>query len=573
RLKQSWFDCYIGRALHPEQRFAALKANPLQALQATRDWWDKRRAQFQVHTPDPQFNALINWTRCTTEYHRQGPGLVLGVQYWMMYSHISTGWYGKEWGGDHAAMDECLRLYGAMQADSGFIRWVSPSLVGFEAEDNTPYWVDQVWRHYTWTGDKQFLRDLWPAVRKAVACMRQRNDPDDDGLFRDFYEYWNCDSNGKGPKAATPSAMAWAMLDRAARMAAVLGDKAAETEYRALADRTRTQIFSQLWREEAGRLGSIGADGLWRGHPQTWEEYLAINAGLLTPEQGRRAMRWLAAHYGFEPQPGVKLLSCSDWFPIRWSTQWVPTGDTCLAALAGLKSGDSELWWPYLKTVVGSAFQSDFPGINMGLSNAGAGGGDREDVDSVDPHCHVAVRGLFGLEPALDQGRLDLCPAFPAAWREAEIRTPDVSYSYRVAGQRAVFRIHTPTPTIKHVRANLTGPEVVTKAETDSTVVVPLGLAVAPPPPALTAPILAEQQPPTEADTGPPLKPADSPRQVLFDLSGACNKTAEELSATAFVFDASDSPQPLAGWWGNPGLTMPATPKVVMASNGVTFLI
>jgi len=60
---------------------------------------------------------------------------------------------------------------------------------------------------------------------------------------------------------------------------------------------------------------------------------------------------------------------------------------------------------------------------------------------------------------------------------------------------------------------------------------------------------------------------------VLFDLSGACNRTAEELSATAFVFDSSDGPQTLAGWWGNPGLVMPATPRVLLAANGVTFLI
>ena len=69
-------------------------------------------------------------------------------------------------------MEECLRLYAAMQGDDGFIRWVSPSLVAFDAENNTPYWVDQVWRHYAWTGDRHFVRDLWPAVRKAVAWMR-----------------------------------------------------------------------------------------------------------------------------------------------------------------------------------------------------------------------------------------------------------------------------------------------------------------------------------------------------------------------------------------------------------------
>ena len=50
----------------------------------------------------------------------------------------------------------------------------------------------------------------------------------------------------------------------------------------------------------------------------------------------------------------------------------------------------------------------------MGIANSGAGGGDLEDVDSVDPYAHVAVRGLFGIEPALDEGRLDICPAFPS---------------------------------------------------------------------------------------------------------------------------------------------------------------
>ena len=84
--------------------------------------------------------------------------------------------------------------------------------------------------------------------------------------------------------------------------------------------------------------------------------------------------------------------------------QWVPTGDTCLAALAGMKSRRRRSLVALPDTVVGSAFRSEFPGINMGIANTGAGGGDREDVDSVDPHLHVAVRGLFGIEPASARG-------------------------------------------------------------------------------------------------------------------------------------------------------------------------
>jgi hypothetical protein len=584
RLKRLWFDCYIQPALEPESHFHALIAQPAEHLERTRSWWDARRGEFQLRTPDPHLNALINWSRCTTEYHRQGPGLVLGGQYWIMYSHISTGWYGKEWGGDHQALDDCLRLYAAMQSDEGFIRWVSPSLMPFDAENNTPYWVDHVWWHYAWTGDRQFVHDLWPHVRKAVAWQCRHKDPDGDGLFQDWYEYWNCDSNGKGPKAAAPSAMSWAMLDRAARLAAAVGDASAETDYRSRADRSRAAIFRELWRAEAGRLGSIGGEGIWRGHPQTWEEYLGINAGLLSADQGRRAMRWLASHYGFEPQPGVHLLACSDWFPIRWSNQWVPTGDTLLAALAGMRSGDTDLWWPYVETVVRSAFKSEFPGINMGISNHGAGGGDREDVDSVDPHVHCIVRGLFGITPALHEERLEFCPALPSTWREASLRTPDAYCEYRREGDDAVIRIRTPRPVTKTVRANLTGEPVVTPRETESVVRV----AVGPPVPAVEPPthprtILAEQEPPTDTDRGRGVQPHERTRLALFDLSGINNVTAEEMTSISFVYDdrggmdfpgvrTSQPMQPLAGWWGNPGLKMKPVPRVVEASHGVPFL-
>ena len=315
-LKQLWFDCYIGRALEPEKHFHDCSPSPDEQLSRTRDWWDAAAQEFQIRTPDRHLNALMNWARATTEYHRQGPGLVLGGQIWQMYSHISTGWYGKQWGGDHAAMEQCLRFYAAMQGDDGFIRWVSPSLVAFDAEDNTPYWVDQVWRHYTWTGDRRFVRDMWPLVRKAVAWQRTHNDPDGDGLFRDCYEYWNCDSNGKGPKAAAPSAMAWAMLDRAAPA----GRRGRRREGRGRLSRGRpnrpgSKSSRELWREErdawARSAATASGAAIRRPGKNTWPS----TPGCSSPAQSRRAMRWIAAHYGFEPRPGVKLLSCSDWWP------------------------------------------------------------------------------------------------------------------------------------------------------------------------------------------------------------------------------------------------------------------
>jgi hypothetical protein len=238
--------------------------------------------------------------------------------------------------------------------------------------------------------------------------------------------------------------------------------------------------------------------------------------------------------------------------------------------LAGLKAGDVDIWWPYLQTVVGSAFRTDNPGINMGIANSGAGGGDVEDVDSVDPHAHVVVRGLFGIEPSLQEGRFDICPALPSPWREASIRTPDVSYTFRREGNRAIMTISTPRDTIKRVRANLTGPEVITPSQRESTVTLSLGPPPPKPEPAKEASVLVDAGP------NPPARPAIEKvareHQVLFDLCAACNATVEQFTATSFTFDYADGPQPLSSWWGNPLLTMSPSPRVVEADNGVRFL-
>ncbi len=425
------------------------------------------------------------------------------------------------------------------------------------------------------------MRDLWPAVERAVANQRLNHDADSDGLFGDWYDYWNCDSSGNGPKSATSSATSWAMLDRASRLAGVVGDDTAVRRYRDLADQSRSAIFRELWHEKEGRLGSIGVDGQWRSHPPIWEEYLAANADLLTPEQSRRAVRWLAANYGFTPTPGVQLLTCSDWWPIVWSVQWIPVGDTCLAAMAGMRAGDADLWWPYFKTAVMSAFTSETPGIRFGISNYGVGGGDIEDIDAVDPFLHASVRGLFGIEPAIHEGRIDICPGFPSDWTEASIHTPDLSYEYKRCGSQAVFTIRTPKPTVKRVRANLSGTMVETPSEMESVVTVEMGPLPDAAKPAVRPPMLLQPatrnggaQPPgtVAAPTTPPAPIVPVDRQVLFDLSAAYKTTQEAMISTQFKADAGGWTN-IGVWWHDRKLALPPMPRVVEeTAGGLRFL-
>lgn len=615
KLWQSWMDCYVNPALDPEGHFRTLSGDPGAALARSLGAWDKRRDEFQIRTPDEHLDALMNWARAVSDYHKQGPGLYLGTLWWTRYAHISCGWNGKSWGGDHATMEQQLRLYACTQVpafsamtrnsnnreqpyvpgaplnggkpfnnwhlgggeiitgEGGYIGYFMPDLTTWFKEDNTAFWVEQVWNHYRWTGNKQFARDLWPMVKKAVSWERRNHDADGDGIFTSFYPYWNADSMAVPAKSAVATATAYGMLQAAVGLGEAVGDPAGTAEYRALAEKTRAAAECQLWNEKAGVLASIGADGLSYSHPHSWEETLAISMGLLDPERGRRAMRWVESRYGLQGvRPEVRLLLTDDLWPILWSGHWAPVGDTLLSAMAGLKCGDADLWWPYLRTAVYSAFRGATPGIRFGLNNYGVAAGDMKDVDADDSHAHMAVRGLFGIEPALHKGEIAICPAFPANWKEASIKTPDLSYEYRCEGDAATIRIRTPQPLVKRVRANLTGPETVTGSERESVVKVKVGPALPPTPPQAQPPsIVVEKE---KAPKAPARLPdTELARLRLVDLSKAYNIRAEELTETPMLFDNRQTPMPVSKWWYNPPLAMPATPQTIEAGNGVRFLV
>jgi len=570
-LKKSWFDCYIARALNPKKNLTQLQKDPKKEFSRAKKYWDDRRLGFQVKTPDPYFNAAINFQAAASEYHHFGPGLVLSSSTWMMYSHISVGWYGRLWAGDVDSLKDYLYLFAAMQNEEGYINWVSPSLAAYSAENNGPYWVDQIWWVYQWGRDRQFLVDLWPAVQKAVAREQKVNDPDGDGLFGSSYEYWNCDSNGKGPKAATPTATAWNMYDKVAKMATIVGDTNMATAYTQQAEKIKTAAMKELWDDDLGLFTSIGANEIKRGHPQTWEQYLPLINGLLPPEKARRGLRWLDAHYGFEPQENVRLLMSCDWWPIRWSVHWVPVGDSLLAATAGLKCGDADLWWPYVHTVAASSFRSDGPSIRFGISNTGSGGSEIEDVDADDPHSQMAVRGLFGVTPNFPEDRIYVAPGFPSAWKEASLKTPYVSIQYTRKGSNCTLRIETPLPTVKVVRGRIDLPEQTTKKEKISVVSYTLPKAAPVPPLPPKAPqVMTDKNPPKSL---PQLSAKDERQQIPLDLSAAYNTRLRKLCTEIRFTSDCGGDTTIHTWWHTVvGYTGDGSEKID-ASDGTQFLL
>ena len=50
----------------------------------------------------------------------------------------------------------------------------------------TEMWLSFIAHHYDWTGDKECLRALWPAIRDAVEYQKRALDMDHDHLYENY---------------------------------------------------------------------------------------------------------------------------------------------------------------------------------------------------------------------------------------------------------------------------------------------------------------------------------------------------------------------------------------------------
>lgn len=120
---------------------------------------------------------------------------------------------------------------------------------GFDRVDMNPQFILLACRDYLWTGDKEYLKTLWPHIVRAMKNSGEL-DADGDGLpdhntGRNTYDLW--DFRG------TPSYISslWlGALKAGIRLADDLGEKEAAQEWRALLDKGTTSFMHKLWNGE-----------------------------------------------------------------------------------------------------------------------------------------------------------------------------------------------------------------------------------------------------------------------------------------------------------------------------------
>ena len=452
-MKKTWFNHWIGQGLEPDATFPELRKNLTESVARSAAFWRKQKDRLRIRTPDERFDVVVNSDSTVARELFEYPAFIHGLNY-AKYGKINHGYYGFEAAGLHEEVADSLRFVAGTQDVKGRQRYFTPAFaISDWHEDVDLYFAEQVWWHWRWTGDEEFARQLWPAARRALEHGLGAGDPDGSGLYTGYYEMWNCDANNPGGYSVLQTAMSWAGLraghdlaklfeDRDYPGGKLCGGEGVDPDYPhrylKMMERTEQQYDARLWNKEIGVWAGCEFNGINRPRPFTCDENYAIWRGLGEPLRNYMAMRFIRENYHRRDLlPDTALEFVNDWWPIIWSLHYPASGDTCASFHSACAAGQTDEFWPALKSVAETAY------VNGGVMWHATGSRSME----IEPlFLNAVVDGLFGVKPWFGDNLLVLRPSFPSCWNDAEFKHTDVDYRFHRDAQNVSLDVTTPVP-------------------------------------------------------------------------------------------------------------------------------
>ena len=464
-MKKKWYHHWIGRGLHPEEKFLAAFKDPASRIKESRDFWGSLREKVTIKTGDQRFDNMIQALGARGISCYEYPAFLHAANY-MKYGKINCGYYGYEAAGYHDEVESSLKFITGSQCVKGRQRYIMPNFrISQWAEEMNPYFIEQVWYHYLWTGDEEFLNDMWPSVRRALEHLIITSDPEHDGIFTGFYENWNGDGKSRGGKCSLWTAMGITALRCGYEMASLMedvdwtypgqqnpnppADNDFSRRYKRLLDRAEA-AYETLFNPEIGAYSSGEWNGELRNTPSNEEMNYAIWRGAGSMLRNYASMRFIKDHYHVNAANGIVEYCNKDW-PVQWSNHYASLADAMSSIASAAAVNDMDSYWPVLKTASETAYTRPEctvrPSDGTGNSNVLYG------LEIEQMVLMAVLDNIFGIKPRLGENLIVIRPSFPGEWDNPGISLPDVSYQYEKGDDFISLKVRTPVPRI--IRAEL----------------------------------------------------------------------------------------------------------------------
>lgn len=374
--------------------------------------------------------------------------------------------------------------------------WSQGNIVHGGVYNMTEMWLSFVAHHYAWTGDREFLRTMWPAIREAIAFQKRVLDMDGDSLYENYANTYITDGHWhNGGNCTQASAYTYRGNLLAAQAARVVGEDPAP--YLAEAARIREAMNRVLWLKDKGIYAewkdTLGQK-LLHEQPELGSVYLSIDCGVADDFQAYQMLRFTetglrnhvfdeSGSQPFEgsyprgstyvlPQPlKAREVKSSNWRPIILTNYECSPGEQMDTARAYYKLGLADRAFPLVKAVLRCMVNLTTPGglcirdRNSEIPARSWGGGDIDHCDTLGPSLQCIAEGLFGIHPNLADDLVEIQPGFPSDWDHAKIKLRDISSTFRRQGRTDTFTVTTTRPTTKRLRLVLRGDGVSVKLD------------------------------------------------------------------------------------------------------------
>lgn len=308
---------------------------------------------------------------------------------------------------------------------------------------------DQMFSHFNYTGDKEFLKKIWPTMVRHMDWEKRNFKRGD--LYDAYAAIWVSDAlQYSGGKVTHTSAYNYRANREMAKLAKIIGEN--PQPYEQEADAILKAMKNQLWIQDKGYFAEYKdalGNQIVHDKPGIWSIYHVSDAFILNEFEDYQNLQYINHHTPKIPvtvkgaqNKDYYTLSTTNWQPYDWSINNVALAENLQTALAYWQAGRTEDAYQLWK---GNLVESMYYGISPGnfeqLSNYDAFRGElyRDFADPIGVASRTLTEGLFGVYPNLLENKISIKPGFPKDWNSAELKLPDWEYEFKRTSKKTEY--------------------------------------------------------------------------------------------------------------------------------------
>ncbi|WP_379963168.1 DUF4450 domain-containing protein [Epilithonimonas sp. UC225_85] len=308
---------------------------------------------------------------------------------------------------------------------------------------------DQMFSHFNYTGDKEFLKKMWPTMVRHMDWEKRNFKRGD--LYDAYAAIWASDAlQYSGGKVTHTSAYNYRANREMAKLAKIIGEN--PQPYEQEADAILKAMKNQLWIKNKGYFAEYKdtlGNQIVHDKPGIWSIYHVSDAFILNEFEDYQNLQYIN---NYTPKIPITVkgvdnkeyftLATTNWQPYDWSINNVALAENLQTALAYWQAGRTEDAYRLWK---GNLVESMYYGISPGnfeqLSHYDAFRGElyRDFADPIGVASRTLTEGLFGVYPNLLENKISIKPGFPKDWNSAELKLPDWEYQFTRTSKKTEY--------------------------------------------------------------------------------------------------------------------------------------